>query len=141
MVDMAFVGRIGACWPDEFNRRVQNALAYNGGNPLSEQQYDDIAAAMVGAHSGELYRLQLQEEGLALRTEELPPSFVKQLERAGATDSDVLEYVTKMYPHLSRKDALERWTQQARAVNYDLGMGNQEEFYTPGHSVPRANNG
>lgn len=61
----------------------------------------------------DLARQQLVAEGRAADATKLPDHYRQRLAQTGATDEDIIEVATGMYPNLSRKDAVAKWTEVA----------------------------
>jgi hypothetical protein len=83
---------------------------------LSPRRAAEIAGAARTFITGDpaaLARQQLVAEGRAADATKLPDHYRQCLAQTGATDEDIVEVATGMYPNLSRKEAVAKWTEVA----------------------------
>jgi hypothetical protein len=141
-VDPHLANQLYSAYRAEFDEELSFAALQNNGQPLSEQQLEDICGRLVLRHSAELYNGQLTADGVALDTSELAPDFVNRLANAGATHESARAIIAKLYPSDSPAIAMRKWRDAARKIppRYDLKSGTVDgeeddgTFYVPGKS-------
>src|SRR5256885_7768207 len=112
-------------FPGEVEAEMDAQRQAQGYAALSRQQMGDIASRVVVRHSAELYRMQAELDGNAAPVRGLSPGYLNELSRTGATDETIVEVASRMYPTLSRREAVKKWSEKAAKLpaTYDVRYG------------------
>src|SRR5437899_171815 len=93
-------------YPDDFAREYQKESAANFGGELSPAQLEAAVNRVVVDHAADLHHALMVGQGRAVNVEALPASYTEQLAKRNVTEDMLVEACERMYPNVSRAEAI-----------------------------------